>query len=1015
MPPKARHVPCPLCRTPTFSSHLRGGICIHCSDARNESREAAHSDAEARELARADLAVNVATLIAACSDKREELRAEREEQERLKKEEQKISLVQREIASRELARRSLLHFVERRVPNYKTAWVHELITTQLEEFLQEVVELKSPRMILCVPPRAGKRLINKTKILTANRGFTTHGDLKVGDYVFGLDGRPTKVVAVDVEGPCNMEIGFSTGESLICHENHEFLAKIGREDKVKKEYKVVEAKELLNTRLRNKVSEAFPQGKNNLVRVPQTPQLQYGHKALPVDPYVLAMHLSDGTTGNNRITHVQTDLEHINEVERRGYEVYHRSVDKTTGVFYSYIRDIGGGHFITKLRSMGLGKEKFIPEEYFTASVAQRLDFMSGFVDGDGTIGKDGTVFIQISSPVLRDGLVRMLRSLGESVWVHARPERTKWVRPAGRPAYLSTSKKSWTVGYNPRYPGLNPMLPRKKERLRTFKKQLCHYVTSVRRLDDTEIEQGKCIQVAAPDGMYLVGETLIPTHNSELASVSFPMWALGKHPDLKFILASHSGDLPMQFSRQIREGLQNPDYRELFPHGAKMSPDDASAKSWTTVQGGGVRTVGVGAGLLGFGANILVVDDPIATLEFADTPEALLKLWDWFGSVAYSRLQPGGGVIVIQQRMSYDDLVGRLTKRQAEEEARVAEMHQEIKELSLLPQTEETVKELVAREEEVEELEASMDRWRLIEYPAIATADEYYDHTAGQIMRLPPGSTPDSRWKSLRKRGEALDPRRYSRSYLLKIKRNNPRMFATMYMLSPTLDEGAYFSHPDFLRHVSHPKLETLHVYCCWDLAIGVKQTNDYTVGVAGGIDCNGKLWLLDLVRGRFGDVRDIADRVIDMHTKWGASQTGIEHTHVAMALKPILKTRMQERNQHIVLAEGKEKLVATSDKAVRARSLQGLCRGGKFSVPEGEIYDEFIGELTRFDGRGTSGHDDCVDAASWLAILALRTAPPRNPKADLKRQSEEEYQNWMDELLDELGPSHGETFMCR
>lgn len=657
MPPKARHIPCPLCRTPTFSSHLRGGICIHCSDARNEYREAAHQEAEGQEVASAEQFLNLFNLISACSDKREELRAEREEQERLKKEEQKISLVQREIASRELARRSLLHFVERRVANYKTAWVHELVTSQLEEFLQEVVEQKSPRMMLPICPRAGK----------------------------------------------------------------------------------------------------------------------------------------------------------------------------------------------------------------------------------------------------------------------------------------------------------------------------------------------------------------------SELASVSFPAWALGKYPHLRFILASHSNDLPMIFSRQIRECLMSPDYRELFPHGAKLSPDDASVKSWTSVQGGGIRTFGVGSNVLGFGADILIIDDPIASVADADTPEALEKLWAWFSSVAYSRLQPGGGILVIQQRMAYEDLVGKLMKRQAEEELRISELHKEVQELSVQPQTEETVKELVAREEEVEELEASIDRWRVVEYPALATSDEYYDHTAGQIMRLPPGSTADPRWKALRKRGEALDPRRYSRSYLLKIKRNNPRMFATMYMLSPTLDEGAYFSHPDFLRHVSHPKLESMHCFCAWDLAIGVKQTNDYTVGVAGGIDCNGKLWLLDLVRGRFGDVRDIADRVIDMHTKWGASQTGIEHTHVAMALKPILKTRMQERRQYIVLAEGKEKLVATSDKAVRARSLQGLCRGGKFSVPEGEIYDEFIGELTRFDGRGTSGHDDCVDAASWLAILALRTAPPRNPREDLRQKSAEAYQSWMDELLEELGPTDGETFMCR
>ena len=490
----------------------------------------------------------------------------------------------------------------------------------------------------------------------------------------------------------------------------------------------------------------------------------------------------------------------------------------------------------------------------------------------------------------------------------------------------------------------------------------------------------------------------------SELASISGPGWALGHWPYWKFVLASYSDNLPMDFSRNIRDQLQSPDFKGLFPSGARLSPTDASAQAWSTVQGGALRAIGVGGGLLGFGCDCLVVDDPVKSTEEAHSPQALDKLWQWFSSVAYSRLLPGGGILVIQQRMAVDDLVGRLLVQQREEEKRLEDMRRDIELLkaeSPRGGNDSLEREIQLLEEEADELDASMDRWRYLEYPALTTQDEYYDKKVGEIMRVPGGFAPEQHWKPLRKRGDALHEKRYSRSYLLKLKRANPKMFQAMYMLNPILDEGAYFGAADFQRYErgKHPKLIYGHVFCAWDLAIGTKQSNDYTVGVAGMLDWEGKLWLLDIIRGKFGDVRQVADLVIDLHQKWGASMTGIEHTHVSMALGPILKTRMTERDAYIVLAEGKEKLVPTADKAVRARQLQGLCRGAKFYVPTGEEFDEFISELTRFQ---SGGHDDSVDAASWLAILALRNPPPRKP-GSLERAAEKA-RSWLAELMDEI-----------
>jgi hypothetical protein len=83
---------------------------------------------------------------------------------------------------------------------------------------------------------------------------------------------------------------------------------------------------------------------------------------------------------------------------------------------------------------------------------------------------------------------------------------------------------------------------------------------------------RGKCIQVENKDGIYLIGEKFIPTHNSLLASDAGPAWALGNWPWMKFVLASYSDELPIDFSRNIRAQLQSPEYRQIFPNGAHLS-----------------------------------------------------------------------------------------------------------------------------------------------------------------------------------------------------------------------------------------------------------------------------------------------------------------------------------------------------------------------------------------------------------------------------------------------------------
>jgi hypothetical protein len=169
----------------------------------------------------------------------------------------------------------------------------------------------------------------------------------------------------------------------------------------------------------------------------------------------------------------------------------------------------------------------------------------------------------------------------------------------------------------------------------------------------------------------------------STLASIAFPAWHLGRNPDHEFISCSYSGSLAMGFSRKVRQLLREPTYKTAFS--TRLDPDSQSAEAWLTTAGGGYVAAGVGGGITGKGAHILVIDDPVKNRDDAESQNNRDSNWDWYTSTAYTRLAPGGGVLVILTRWHDDDLAGRLLKAGTE----------------------------------------GGDQWTVVSYPAIAEEDE--------------------------------------------------------------------------------------------------------------------------------------------------------------------------------------------------------------------------------------------------------------------------------------------------
>ena len=436
----------------------------------------------------------------------------------------------------------------------------------------------------------------------------------------------------------------------------------------------------------------------------------------------------------------------------------------------------------------------------------------------------------------------------------------------------------------------------------------------------------------------------------SELASRMFPAWHLGRHPDHEIIACSYNVSLAMSFSKKVKEVLEDPEFHPVF--GIRLNPNNQSAEEWS-LEGtrGGYVAAGVGGGITGKGAHLLTIDDPLKNAEEADSADTREKLWDWYGSTAYTRLAPGGGVLVVQTWWHDDDLAGRLQNAMADPEA---------------------------------------DRFVVVKYPAIAEADEYLDYDTDLIAR----DTAPENGRLLRRKGEALHPERYDVQKLNQIKRTiSPRFWSALYQQNPVPDDGAYFLKEHF-RRGALPHLNRCNVFIAWDFAISEKKLNDYTVGTVGLQDENDVLHIAEVVRFKSGDSLFIVEAILNLSKKWytPGQQLGFEDGQIYRAIEALLKKRMRERSYYPSI----QVLKPISDKMARARPLQGRMQQGMVSfAAEAEWFDACRLEMLRFPA---GAHDDQVDSVSWMTQMAIGREPPR-------KIQQKEPKSWRDKLNN--GPS--------
>jgi predicted phage terminase large subunit-like protein len=422
----------------------------------------------------------------------------------------------------------------------------------------------------------------------------------------------------------------------------------------------------------------------------------------------------------------------------------------------------------------------------------------------------------------------------------------------------------------------------------------------------------------------------------SEIGSRHFPPWVLGHHPDWEIIAASHTASLTLSFSRYIRDVVRDPGYTAVFPD-TRLDPSSQSVENWNLTKGGGYLAAGVGTGITGRGAHVLLLDDLVKDIEAADSQTITDGTWEWYGSTAYTRLAPGGGVLGIMTWWSEQDWAGRIQEVMKSGEG---------------------------------------DVFEIVKYPAINDQGDEYILEDDHIVQLPPGSDIPVTARLTRPMNTAVHPDRYDTEAMLRIKRNlvatgQKRVWQALYQQDPLPDEGLFFTK-DMLRYSTAQWRSDMTCYQAWDFSITEKRMSDWISCTTGWVTPDDDIIIADVLRFKVNeDGTALVEAMIDNYVLHNAAKIGVEDGQIWKSIKTLFEKRCRERRVYPSF----EVLTPLTDKVVRAGPLRGRMQMGKVYVMKNRPWNEpFISELMHFPG---GKHDDMVDSTSWMVRLSLQHTP--------------------------------------
>jgi len=431
-------------------------------------------------------------------------------------------------------------------------------------------------------------------------------------------------------------------------------------------------------------------------------------------------------------------------------------------------------------------------------------------------------------------------------------------------------------------------------------------------------IDQALVTAANTPDSRLIV--TMAPQEGKSVrVAGDFPTWLLTQNPDLRIVTASYGQSLANRNGLAIRRRITgHPDL------GLTIAPDNGAAADWS-IDGheGGVFSVGIGAGVTGRAADVLIIDDPIKSRTEADSAVYRDRVWDWWTDEASARLAPGAPVILILTRWHHDDLAGRLLDRDKDA------------------------------------------GWVILNIPARCEDPETdpLGRAEGEYMTSARGRT--------------------RKQWIQRERTAGTRTWASLYQGRPTPDTGNLFPADAWARYTRplwivredgarivpeanrEPDVELVQ---SWDFTFKDTEHSDYVVGqvwLRRGVHA----YLLDMVRGRMG-FSESCQAMLDLTARWPQAVAKLVEDK---ANGPAIMNALRARVGGLIPVNPE------GSKYARAVAITPLVEGKNVVLPDPVAVDgtAWVTDLTE-EARDfpAAPHDDTVDGMSQ-AVHRLLLVP--------------------------------------
>jgi len=437
------------------------------------------------------------------------------------------------------------------------------------------------------------------------------------------------------------------------------------------------------------------------------------------------------------------------------------------------------------------------------------------------------------------------------------------------------------------------------------------------------DIERGK---EYGPDGEDVEGTgkdricvNMPPRHGkSQLISIYFPAWFLGRNPDKKVLMVSHTTDLAVDFGRKVRNLISTPEYQAIFPT-VQLASDSKSAGRWNTSAGGEYFACGVGSALAGRGAHLLLVDDPHNEQDIiSGNLDVFDKAYEWFTFGARTRLMPGGRIAIVQTRWHLDDLTGRVVRDMAQNEL--------------------------------------ADKYEVVEFPAILEVDAEVPDPVNRLLTV---------HKTIEK---PLWPEFFNLDALYRTKASMPVFqWNAQYQQKPTAEEAAMVKREWWKEWPNEDPPTCEYIIMTLDAAAEKNNRADFTALTTWGVFFHEEencycIILLNSIKKRleFPELKELA---MEQYEEWEPDAFIVEKKSSGTPL-------YQEMRRSGLMVQEYTPHRGSGDKTARLNSVADIVRSGLVYVPQTRWAEELVEEVAGFPFMS---HDDLVDT-TIMALMRFR-----------------------------------------